>query len=158
MSSGADSAIFAGRVWEPHERYVPLRRSGTVHGRSGHGVDVRPPSADTVAGRQSSKTASTAVHHRVAERPAGRVVEEEVGGEVGVEEVLEDVLGHQDRVAGLVVGVQLRHDEQVDTDRVTRRVADQEHDRHHQQDFRHLNTEETNSGTSFSQRRHPVRK
>jgi len=80
------------------------------------------------------------VHHGSAERASRRVVQEKVGGEVGVEEVLEDVLRNEDRIAGFVVGVQQRHGEQIDADRMTGSVAQQEHDRHHQQQLRHLQT------------------
>ena len=50
---------------------------------------------------------STTAHHRTAERPPGRVVQQKVGGEVGVEQILQDVLDNEDRIAGSVVGVEL---------------------------------------------------
>jgi len=95
-------------MWKSYQWYISLRNGTVPRGsRTDHSVEGRAAAADTVAGRQPSKAASTAVHHGVAERTSRRAVQKKVGGEVGVEEILEDVLCHEERIAGLVVGMQL---------------------------------------------------
>ena len=81
-------------------------------------------SSGTAASRQPSNAVSTAAHHGTSKRPPGRVVQEKVGGEVGVEQILKHVLSNEDGITGFVVGVQLRHDEQVSTDHVTGTVTE----------------------------------
>ena len=120
-------------------------------------ADGRCPSIDARACRQSSNAVATAAHHRPTERPPGRVVQEKVGGEVGVEQILEHVLRDEDRIARFVVVVQLRHGEHVDTDYVTGAVAQQKYYRHHQQDLRHLNSNNTHITYTSTVLRSPYR-
>ena len=105
------SSVLVLSWWKPyqaHQWYIPWR-SGAVSGgvyqvggrRAASRIGGRAATAD------DAEAPSTAVHHGVAERTSRRAVQEKVGGEVGVEEILEDVLCHEERIAGLVVGMQL---------------------------------------------------
>jgi len=142
---------------KPYQRYISSCRctiSGDVraadrgrvtgNGRVDRRVGQRTTAVDGVllvdtSGSQPTNAVTAAAHHRSTKRLSGRVVQEKVDGKVGVEQILEEVLDDEYRISGFVVGVQLRHDEHVDTDNMTRDVTHQKHNGHHQQCLRHLN-------------------